>query len=167
MILYHPLSGFLTLFANILRDPQHPDAATDLQLMRLVTIFIAPLVTEDSPFTLLASIRLLRQLEIVATRLLESTNSQALLSTAAEATDATLAHTTTYSTSPNIMDPPIPPLHVNSEMQSFEVSIYLRRQCDGLKTHCYYHLTKQTWLAMFLTRNRPPTWILSTRILPC
>lgn len=167
MILHHPLSGFLTLFANILQDPQGPTAATDLQLMRIVTIFISPVVTEESPFTLVAAIRLLRQLEMVATQLLESTNSRALLSTTAEATDATLAHTTTFSASQNVVDPPIQPIHVNPEMQSIGVSIYVRCEHNSLKTPYCYHVVQQTWPTMFLTPNSPSTWILFTRIPPC
>lgn len=36
MILYYPLSNFLTLFANTLQSPQDPQAFSDLKLMEMV-----------------------------------------------------------------------------------------------------------------------------------
>lgn len=119
VILYHPLSGFLTLFANILQNPRGPDAVADLELMKHVTEFISPLVTEDSPFFLLASTRLLSQLELVAAQLLAKTNVEPQMSMMpTPQTDIS-----GYSTTPNIMDPPQPSLHINSDVQNFEVRI--------------------------------------------
>jgi hypothetical protein len=40
MVLYYPLSATLTLFANILKDPQSTDAFSDIDLMGVVTAFL-------------------------------------------------------------------------------------------------------------------------------
>lgn len=78
MILYYPLSSFLTLFANILHNPQDPHVTSDLELMTFVANFLAPMVTDASPFTISASIQLLRELEKVAMRLVEKKNTQVM-----------------------------------------------------------------------------------------
>lgn len=115
MILYHPLSGFLTLFANILHNPRGRHAASDLHLMNLVTEFLAPLVTDASPFTLSASIRLLRELENVATRLVDRTTSSAMHLITAVAAVAPAPHPTMQLT----------PSYTNLEIQDQTVSTQL------------------------------------------
>ena len=47
LILYFPVSALVTLFANILQNPQDPRARADIKLMDLVVNFLAILATED------------------------------------------------------------------------------------------------------------------------
>ncbi|KAF2229799.1 hypothetical protein EV356DRAFT_493112 [Viridothelium virens] len=48
LILYYPVSALVTLFANILQNPQEPRARSDLRLMNLVVSFLSMLCTEDA-----------------------------------------------------------------------------------------------------------------------
>ncbi|KAI9708342.1 MAG: hypothetical protein M1820_004046 [Bogoriella megaspora] len=48
LILYYPVSALVTLFANILQNPQEPRARSDLRLMNLVVSFLSMLCTEDT-----------------------------------------------------------------------------------------------------------------------
>ncbi|RDW67544.1 hypothetical protein BP6252_08940 [Coleophoma cylindrospora] len=76
IILYYPLSGLLTLFANILQNPQSANVYSDLALMSYTVAFLAPIITQDSPFTVLLSVQLLSKLCKVATKLVQKNNVQ-------------------------------------------------------------------------------------------
>ena len=47
MILYFPVSALVTLFANILQNPQDPRARADVKLMNLVVNFLSMLVSDE------------------------------------------------------------------------------------------------------------------------
>ncbi len=47
LILYFPVSALMTLFANILQNPQDPRARSDVRLMNLVVSFLSMLGTEE------------------------------------------------------------------------------------------------------------------------
>ena len=47
LILYFPVSALVTLFANILQNPQDPRARADLKLMNLVVDFLSMLASEE------------------------------------------------------------------------------------------------------------------------
>jgi hypothetical protein len=47
LILYFPVSALVTLFGNILQNPQDPRARSDIRLMNLVVIFLSMLVQEE------------------------------------------------------------------------------------------------------------------------
>jgi hypothetical protein len=47
LILYFPVSALVTLFGNILQNPQDPRARSDVRLMNLVVNFLSMLVTEE------------------------------------------------------------------------------------------------------------------------
>ena len=48
LILYYPVSALVTLFANILQNPQETRARSDLRLMHLVVSFLSMLCSEDA-----------------------------------------------------------------------------------------------------------------------
>ena len=45
--MYYPLSASLTLFANLLQNPEDPNASDDLSLIQLVLDFLADVMTSD------------------------------------------------------------------------------------------------------------------------
>jgi hypothetical protein len=47
LILYFPVSALVTLFGNILQNPQDPRARSDVRLMNLVVNFLSMLITEE------------------------------------------------------------------------------------------------------------------------
>ncbi|KFZ15033.1 hypothetical protein V501_02933 [Pseudogymnoascus sp. VKM F-4519 (FW-2642)] len=47
LILYYPVSALMTLFGNILQNPQDPRARSDVRLMNLVVNFLSMLAGED------------------------------------------------------------------------------------------------------------------------
>jgi hypothetical protein len=73
IVLYYPLSGFLTLFANILQNPQDSQVASDLKLMGYITSFLSPSVVQLSPLTASASI-IIRELSNIAAKFIEKIN---------------------------------------------------------------------------------------------
>src|ERR1700760_3966503 len=48
LILYYPVSSLVTLFANILQNPQDSRARSDLKLMNHVVQFLTMLCTDES-----------------------------------------------------------------------------------------------------------------------
>lgn len=48
MIIYYPVSALVTLFANILQNPQDARARSDIKLMNLVVNFLSLLVSDES-----------------------------------------------------------------------------------------------------------------------
>lgn len=47
LILYFPVSALVTLFANILQNPQDPHARSDVKLMNVVVNFLSMLVSDE------------------------------------------------------------------------------------------------------------------------
>lgn len=143
-MLYYPLSGFLTLFANILHDPEGSHTASDLQLIRLVTSFVSPLVTEASPFMLSASIRLLTELENVATRVVERANSQSQYLTTTKAIDAPPANNTKHSIYTGSIDDSFPTPNSDPGTHNLGVSINLMHCFCNLIACSYSHSAQRT-----------------------
>ena len=126
MIVYYPLSSFITLFANILHNPQDPHVTSDLQLMRFVTAFLAPMVTDTSPFTIAASISLLKELGNVATRLVEKTNSKSIKPTNLMSSDSEPSQRKEHLMGQNSeTDHSFSALYAQSETQNLAVGISL------------------------------------------
>jgi hypothetical protein len=73
MLLY-PLSGFLTLFANILQNPQDSQVVSDLKLMDLVTSYFSPQVVQVSQLSATAGL-IFRELGNVAAEFAKKTHS--------------------------------------------------------------------------------------------
>ncbi|EED21290.1 conserved hypothetical protein [Talaromyces stipitatus ATCC 10500] len=74
MLLYHPISNFLTLFANTLQNPQDPQAVPDLRLMdTVISLLSEPAFHVNVATTNTA--QLFIQLSNVARKLVERTNS--------------------------------------------------------------------------------------------
>lgn len=48
LILYYPVSALVTLFANILQNPNEPRARSDVKLMDVVVNFLSNLVSDES-----------------------------------------------------------------------------------------------------------------------
>jgi hypothetical protein len=48
LILYYPVSALVTLFANILQNPQDSRARSDLKLMNHVVAFLSSLCTDEN-----------------------------------------------------------------------------------------------------------------------
>ena len=74
MLMYYPLSGLLTLFANTLQNPQDPQVASDLKLMEIVISFFSEPVIHVSPITITTA-RIFEELVNVARKLVEKTSS--------------------------------------------------------------------------------------------
>jgi hypothetical protein len=73
MLFHYPLSGFLTLFANCLQNPQDSQLSSDLELMDLVTSFFSPSLVQVSPLIVTASV-IFRELGNLATEFVDMTN---------------------------------------------------------------------------------------------
>lgn len=69
MTLYYPLSASLVLFANILSNPQDQHAASDIQLMELITSFVTHFVQPGTSFAATPTLRLFKELHSIAARL--------------------------------------------------------------------------------------------------
>ncbi|EED15158.1 conserved hypothetical protein [Talaromyces stipitatus ATCC 10500] len=67
--LYYPLSASLVLFTNILSNPQDQNAASDVQLMNLITSFIAHSVQPGTSFADTPTLSVFKELYGIATRL--------------------------------------------------------------------------------------------------
>jgi hypothetical protein len=72
MLLYYPLSGLLTLFANSLQNPQDPQVASDVKLMESVISFFSKPVIRMSPITSTAA-RIFEELVAISKKLVEKT----------------------------------------------------------------------------------------------
>lgn len=75
MILYYPLSGLITLFANTLQNPQDPQVATDLKLMDIVISYLSEPMFHVNQITATTA-RIFEELVNVAKKFAEKTNSQ-------------------------------------------------------------------------------------------
>ena len=75
MLLYYPLSGFLTIFANTIQNPQDPQAATDLELMEIVISYFSEPAIHVNDVTATAA-RIFEELVNVAKKYVEKTGVQ-------------------------------------------------------------------------------------------
>lgn len=73
MLLYYPLSGFLTLFANCLQNPQDSHVYDDLTLMDYVTSYLSPDAVQVTPLPVAGAL-IFRELGSVARKFVEKTN---------------------------------------------------------------------------------------------
>lgn len=68
MVLYYPLSASLVLFTNILSNPQDKRAASDIDLMNLMTSFISYFVQPGTSFAATPTLSLFKELYSIAAR---------------------------------------------------------------------------------------------------
>jgi hypothetical protein len=73
MLLYYPLSGFLTLFANCIQNPQDSHVYDDLTLMDYVTSYLSPAAVQVTPIPVAGTL-IFRELGSVARKFVEKTN---------------------------------------------------------------------------------------------
>jgi hypothetical protein len=79
MVLYFPLSSFLTLFANLLQgNPNDSHVANDLKLMDLATSFLTPSTVPMSPFASTPSMQIFHELNKVAKKFVEKNNPRSM-----------------------------------------------------------------------------------------
>jgi hypothetical protein len=76
MALYWPLSGFLTLFANLLQNPQDSYIPSDLKLMKSAISFLQPKTGRSTPFSAGGVIQIFTELGNVAEKFLAKVNAQ-------------------------------------------------------------------------------------------
>ena len=67
LILYYPVSSMVTLFANVLQNPQDPRARADLKLMNVVTSFLSRICVNESTGSLKRMQTIAMEFERVAT----------------------------------------------------------------------------------------------------
>ncbi|KAH8694003.1 fungal-specific transcription factor domain-containing protein [Talaromyces proteolyticus] len=72
LALYYSLSASLVLFTNILSNPQHQHAASDVRLMNLIISFITHSVKPGSSFAATPTVSVFKELFGIATRLVQS-----------------------------------------------------------------------------------------------
>lgn len=75
MLLYYPLSGLITLFANTLQNPQDPQVASDLKLMEIVVSYLSEPLIHVNQMTATTA-RIFAELVNMAKKYVEKTNSQ-------------------------------------------------------------------------------------------
>lgn len=73
MAMYYPVTGFLTLFANTLQNPQSACASADLELMDVVLSRISAIAIQGSSFSRTNASRLFTELGRVASNFVERT----------------------------------------------------------------------------------------------
>lgn len=87
LLLHYPLSGFLTIFAHVLQNPKDPRVASDLKLMEFVTSFFTVPDFNASQFSATAPV-IFRELQIVASKFVERSNSGVAKTTTKRTHDA-------------------------------------------------------------------------------
>jgi hypothetical protein len=87
LLLHYPLSGFLTIFAHVLQNPKDPKVASDLKLMEFVTSFFTVPEVNVSQFSATAPL-IFRELQIVAAKFVERSNSDVAKTTTKRTHDA-------------------------------------------------------------------------------
>jgi hypothetical protein len=66
LILYYPVSALVTLFANILQNPQDARARSDIKLMDLVVNFLSLLVSDESNMSVKRMLSVCAEFERIA-----------------------------------------------------------------------------------------------------
>jgi hypothetical protein len=69
MTLYYPLSASLILITNILSNPQDDHAASDVQILSLIILFVTNFVQPGSSFDTTPTVSVFRELYTIITRL--------------------------------------------------------------------------------------------------
>lgn len=78
MVLYYPVSALVTLFANILQNPQDARARSDIKLMNLVVNFLSMLVTDESNGSVRRMLSVCAEFERIARVVLDKAEKEAL-----------------------------------------------------------------------------------------
>ena len=133
MLMYYPLSGLLTLFANALQNPQDPQVASDAKLMEIVVSFFSPpVISHVSPITATAA-RIFEELVNVAKKLVEKTSSQ-IPKLAKRGHDETDSQQYSAQVSPAGSEPPRP--FLGSNMNVEPSGSVVRNPCTPFPLSC-------------------------------
>ena len=76
LILYFPVSALVTLFANILQNPQDPRARADVKLMNLVVNFLSMLVSDEENGSVKRMLGICAEFERIAKVVLDKTERE-------------------------------------------------------------------------------------------
>ena len=76
MVLYFPVSALVTLFANILQNPQDPRARSDVKLMNLVVNFLSLLATDEENGSVKRMLNVCSEFERIAKVVLDKTERE-------------------------------------------------------------------------------------------
>ena len=76
MILYFPVSALVTLFANVLQNPQDPRARADVKLMNLVVNFLYMLVSDEQNGSIRRMLGICAEFERIAKVVLDKTEKE-------------------------------------------------------------------------------------------
>ncbi|KAK7531764.1 fungal-specific transcription factor domain-containing protein [Phyllosticta citribraziliensis] len=76
LIIYYPVSSLVTLFANILQNPQDTRARSDLKLMNLVVTFLSALVTDEGNGSTHRMLSICAEFERIARVVLEKADKE-------------------------------------------------------------------------------------------
>ncbi|KAL1980505.1 hypothetical protein VTN96DRAFT_4029 [Rasamsonia emersonii] len=77
LILYYPVSALVTLFANILQNPQDARARSDIKLMDLVVNFLSMLVSDESNGSVKRMLSVCAEFERIAKVVIEKAEKEA------------------------------------------------------------------------------------------
>jgi hypothetical protein len=78
LVLYYPVSALVTLFANILQNPQDARARSDIKLMNVVVNFLSALVPDDSNGSVMRMLSVCTEFERIAKVVLDKAEKEAL-----------------------------------------------------------------------------------------
>jgi hypothetical protein len=76
LILYFPVSALVTLFANILQNPQDPRARADVKLMNVVVNFLSMLVSDEENGSVRRMLGICGEFERIAKVVLDKTEKE-------------------------------------------------------------------------------------------
>jgi hypothetical protein len=76
LILYYPVSALVTLFANILQNPQDSRARSDVKLMNHVVTFLSVLATDDSNSAVRRMLNICSEFERISHIVLDKTERE-------------------------------------------------------------------------------------------
>ena len=76
LIIYFPVSALVTLFANILQNPQDPRARSDVKLMNLVVNFLTMLSTDEENSSIKRMLGVCAEFERIAKVVLDRTDKE-------------------------------------------------------------------------------------------
>lgn len=78
MAVYYPLSASLALFANLVQNPEDPNAFEDLTLMQLVLMFLTDVMTFDKSIAAGRTFAIFQELHRTATAHVAKASAQSL-----------------------------------------------------------------------------------------
>lgn len=76
LILYYPVSSLVTLFANILQNPQDSRARSDLKLMNLVVSFLSTLCSDEANGSVRRMLNVCSEFERIAKVVLDKADKE-------------------------------------------------------------------------------------------